>query len=136
MTGWQRPCWWGLGTAGAGAAVGLLVWMTAAHPDGAGQVWGAVGAVAGVAAVVVSLWQLRTAALQAPPIAPASSNGPMSGSGAAIVSEGSVRGCSTSFSGAPRAAEPEAGAATGAHAGGASIVSRGDVENSRTDYRS
>lgn len=75
MTGWQRMYWWGFALLGAGAAVGLLVWVTAAHLEGSGQAWGVAGSVAGVAALGVSLWQLRVpgpgpAPVGGPPVAP------------------------------------------------------------------
>ncbi|MFD7982511.1 hypothetical protein ACFV4M_03915 [Kitasatospora indigofera] len=132
MTDWQRVCWWGLGVVGAGAAVGLVVWVTAAHPNGAGQAWGAVGAVAGVAAVVVALWQLRSTA----PVSSASSipsAGPMSGSGGAIVADGEVSGSSTSAGGPVPAPAP--GPAAGMHGSSGAIVSGGGVTDSHTEYR-
>ncbi|MFJ8444292.1 hypothetical protein [Kitasatospora griseola] len=129
MTGWRRVWWWGLGAVGAGAAVGLVVWVTAVHPDGSGQAWGAVGAVAGVAAVVVALWQLRTSAA-APPTGPVGHSG-------AIVSDGSVSDSSTRVVGSAPASGAGGGAtgSTGSTGSTGAIVARGDVKNSRTEYR-
>ncbi|MET9922876.1 hypothetical protein ABZZ04_38330 [Streptomyces sp. NPDC006435] len=45
----------GLALLGTGAGVGLLVWVTVAHPEGSAQGWGVVGAVAGPATTGASL---------------------------------------------------------------------------------
>lgn len=147
MTGWQRLCWWGLALLGAGAAVGLLVWVTAVHPDGSAQAWGVAGSVAGVAALGVSLWQLRAprpALAGGPPAAPPSAvppPGPVeppesaAGQRGAIVARGNVTGSSTRYTGPtpPASAAPQGGPAGLAGSDGA-IVAGQDVEDSHTEY--
>jgi Na+/melibiose symporter-like transporter len=142
MTGRMRACWWGLAVLGACAAVGLVVWVTAAHPEGAGQAWGAVGAVAGVAAVVVSLWQLRAAPA---PVSPPGSAAPPSpveqvtGERGAIVARGNVSGSSTRHIGtppAPPAATTPSSGPEGLTGRDSAIVAGEDVTDSHTDYRS
>ncbi len=129
MTGWLRVCWWGLALLGAGAAVGLLVWVTAAHPEGSGQAWGVAGSVAGVAALGVSLWQLR-----APAPEPAE---PVTGERGAIVARGNVTSSSTWYSGPvhPAPATSPPGGSSGLAGSDGAIVAGGDVEDSHTEYR-
>ncbi|MEV3856921.1 hypothetical protein AB0J38_21640 [Streptomyces sp. NPDC050095] len=140
MTVWLRMWWWGLALLGAGAAVGLLVWVTAAHPDGSGQTWGVAGSVAGVAALGVSLWQLRTPAPGpapspvVPPVPP-EPPAPVIADGCAIAARGNVTNSSTRYTG-PVPSEP----AEPPHSGESGVVSRdgsiaagGDVHDSHTE---
>lgn len=136
MTGRMRACWWGLAGLGACAAVGLVVWVTAAHPAGAAQAWGAVGAVAGVAAVGVSLWQLRAAPAPTSPPAPVEQ---VTGERGAIVARGNVTGSSTRSIGtppAPPAASTPPSGPEGLTGRDGAIVAGEDVTDSHTDYRS
>lgn len=141
MMGWRRVCWWGLALLGAGAAVGLLVWVTVAHPEGSAQTWGVAGSVAGVAALGVSLWQLRV-----PVTGPAPSGGPVpppglvepvTGERGAIVARGNVTGSSTRYTApAPAApAAPQPGGTPGLAGSDGAIVAGGDVDDSHTEYR-
>ncbi|MFD5922688.1 hypothetical protein ACFVYP_38935 [Kitasatospora sp. NPDC058201] len=102
--------------------------MTATHPGGAGQAWGAVSAVAGVTAVVVALWQLRAAR------SAARRDESMSGSGGAIVADGDVSDSTTSATG-PAPAVTGPAPVTGTHGTTGAIVARGKVKNSHTEYR-
>ncbi|MGW2542805.1 hypothetical protein ACWC5I_18530 [Kitasatospora sp. NPDC001574] len=129
MTGWQRALWWGLGVVGVGAMTGTVWWLTATHPGGAGQVWGAVSAVAGVAAVVVALWQLRAASSST------RREEPMTGSDGAIVAGGDVSDSTTSASGPAPASVTGPGPVAGTHGTTGAIVARGKVKNSHTEYR-
>ncbi|MET9444401.1 hypothetical protein [Streptomyces sp. NPDC006610] len=123
--------------------MGLLVWVTVAHPEGSDQAWGVVGAVAGVAALGVALWQLRASvagpASAGAPVAP-SASGPVEqvvGERGAIVARGSVRGSSTRYVG-PASAAPGAssqGGGPGLVGSDGAIVAGEDVEDSRTEYR-
>lgn len=148
MTGWLRLCWWGLAVLGAGTAVGLLVWVTVAHPEGSDQAWGVAGAVAGVAALGVSLWQLRprapgTAPAGGPPGAssaspsPPGQGEPVTGERGAIVARGNVTGSSTRSTGpgtsAPAAPPP--GGSTGLAGSDGAIVAGESIDDSHTDYR-
>lgn len=133
--------WWGLAVLGACAAVGLVVWVTAAHPEGSGQAWGAVGAVAGVAAVGVSLWQLRagSAPTSPPGHVPPAPVEQVTGERGAIVARGNVTGSSTRYIGTPptpsATATPPSGP-DGLTGRDGAIVAGEDVTDSHTDHRS
>ncbi len=147
MTSWRRVCWWGLALLGAGTAVGLLVWVTAAHPEGSDQTWGVAGSVAGVAALGVSLWQLRApspdpAPLTDPsgtppaPVPPPGQAEPVTGERGAIVARENVTGSSTRYTGPtpPATAAPPPGDSPGLTGSDGAIVAGRDVENSHTEY--
>ncbi|MER6914857.1 hypothetical protein ABT354_24545 [Streptomyces sp. NPDC000594] len=145
MAMWQRVCWWGLALLGAGAGVGLLVWVTVSHPEGSAQGWGVVGAVAGLIAAGAALWQLRVAAsatpAPAPPPAPSPSTAPVVAERGAIVAQGNVTRSSTRYIGTPPAAHSPgtSGAAVGPDGlvgRDGAIVAGGDIEDSNTEYRS
>ena len=126
--------------------MGLLVWVTIAHPEGSAQTWGVAGSVAGVAALGVSLWQLRVPAPgPAPSGPPATPPGPVpppglvepvTGERGAIVARGNVTGSSTRYTGtAPAAPAPPPGGTSGVAGSDGAIVAGGDVDDSHTDYR-
>ncbi|MFF4277075.1 hypothetical protein [Streptomyces sp. NPDC001536] len=137
MTDWRRVCWWGLALLGAGTAVALLVWVTAAHPEGSGQAWGIAGSVAGVAALGVSLWQLRAPSPHPAPVPPPGPAEPVTGERGAIVARGNVTGSSTRYT-APASPSPAArppGGTPGLTGSDGAIVAGGDVDDSHTEYR-
>ncbi|SDT83463.1 hypothetical protein SAMN05216371_8294 [Streptomyces sp. TLI_053] len=88
-----------------------------------------MSAVAGVAAVVVALWQLRAARSSA------RRDEPMTGSGGAIVADGDVSDSTTSATGPAPASGTGPAPATGTHGTTGAIVARGNVSNSHTEYR-
>ncbi|MEW2524447.1 hypothetical protein [Streptomyces sp. NPDC047071] len=144
MTNWQRV-WWGLALLGAGSAVGLLVWVTVAHPEGSAQAWGVFGAVAGVAALGVALWQLRTpghvpSPAGGPPAAPPAPAPPGAGEPViaergAIAARKDVTNSSTRYTGsAPPASAAPYGGAPGVAGSDGGIAAGGNVENSHTEY--
>ncbi|GAA3092702.1 hypothetical protein GCM10017562_75050 [Streptomyces roseofulvus] len=140
MTTWQRKCWWGLALIGAGAGVGLLVWVTVSHPEGSAQGWGVVGAVAGLVAAGAALWQLRTSASStpAPTAGPAPAPPtPVVAERGAIVARGNVTRSSTHYSGtSPAPSHPATPHAEGLAGRDGAIAAGGDIEDSTTEYRS
>ncbi|MDR3079980.1 MAG: hypothetical protein LBV60_03480 [Streptomyces sp.] len=135
MGTWRRRCWWGLAVLGIGAVAGLVVWLTMAHPEGSAQAWGVVGGVAGVAATVVSLWQLRPAAASP---APATPPPPVTAENGGIAARGNVTRSSTRHIGtAPTTTPPAPGRQPneGLVARNGGIAAGGDVEDSDTEYR-
>jgi hypothetical protein len=126
--GWRRACWWALATVGAVAAVGLLVWVSAANLERADQVGGVVGAVAGVAALGVGLWQLRTSVVSAPPPVPPDSVRAEGGSNAA---RGSIRNSTARDTSAAGPSAPAGG--PGVSASGGSNAAGGDVDGARAE---
>lgn len=68
MVGWRKACWWGLAALGAGVAVGLLVWVSAADLERSSQAWGVAGSLAGILALGVALRQLKASMAAAPPV--------------------------------------------------------------------
>ncbi|MFJ4339588.1 hypothetical protein [Streptomyces sp. NPDC088915] len=140
MATWQRVCWWGLALLGAGAGVGLLVWVTVAHPEGSAQGWGVAGAVAGLVAAGAALWQLRAAAAgnpaPTPPTSPAPT-GPVVAERGAIAANGNVTGSSTKYTGSsPQGSSPGASGTTGLVGRDGAIAAGGDVKDSKTEYGS
>lgn len=130
MVLWQRVSWWGLAAVGAGAAVGLLVWLSVADLGRSSQAWGVVGSVASVAALGVALGQLRRSTpVASPGVASVSSPAQrVRAEGGSIAAGGSVRNVRASD--AP-------GAVVGPHPGGSgpgvcavdgSIAAGGDVD--------
>ncbi|WP_405653920.1 hypothetical protein [Streptomyces sp. NBC_00019] len=128
--------------------MGLLVWVTAAHPEGSGQTWGVAGSVAGVAALGVSLWELRVpdpgpapaGGLPATPLAPVPPPRPVepvTGERGAIVARGNATGSSTRYTGPtpPAPAAPPQGGSPGLAGSDGAIVAGEDVDNSNTEYR-
>lgn len=109
MAGWLRWCWWGLAVVGCATAVTLLVWVSVADPEQSSQVWGIAGSAAGIAALGVSLWQVRATARSASSSTASAASAPVSG----------VSG----VSGVP-GPEP-------VHADGGSNAARGTIRNSR-----
>ncbi|WP_158822079.1 hypothetical protein [Streptomyces sp. NRRL F-5727] len=144
MTTWQRKCWWGLALMGAGAGVGMLVWVTVSHPEGSAQGWGVVGAVAGLVAAGAALWQLRTAATStsAPTATPAPAPttapvAPVVAERGAIVARGNVTRSSTHYTAtSPAPSHPATPDAEGLAGRDGAIVAGGDIEDSTTEYRS
>ncbi|MFE5729804.1 hypothetical protein ACFQ7A_02670 [Streptomyces sp. NPDC056528] len=138
MATWQRVCWWGLALLGAGAGVGLLVWVTVAHPEGSAQGWGVAGAVAGLVAAGAALWQLRTAAAGNPaptPPTPPAPTGPVVAERGAIAANGNVTGASTKYTGTPpQTPSPNPSGSTGIVGRDGGIAAGGSVENSKTEY--
>ncbi|MET9345551.1 hypothetical protein [Streptomyces termitum] len=136
MATWRRVCWWGLALVGAGAAVGLLVWVTVKHPEGSAQGWGVVGAVAGVIAAGAALWQLRAAAPPPAPTPAPTPADPVVAERGGIAARGNVTRSSTRYAGTPPATPaPVPASPDGLTARDGSIAAGGDVEDSTTDYR-
>ncbi|MEU5215384.1 hypothetical protein AB0G79_04175 [Streptomyces sp. NPDC020807] len=129
MATWQRMCWWGLALVGAGAGVGLLVWVTVSHPEGSAQGWGVAGAVAGIVAAGVGLWQLR-----APAPAATTATGPVVAERGGIAARGNVTRSSTTYVGTPPPS-PSPPGQDGLVAREGGIAAGGDVEDSTTDVR-
>ncbi|MGW7729859.1 hypothetical protein ACWGJ6_42160 [Streptomyces canus] len=111
--------------------------MTVAHPEGSGQAWGVAGSVAGVAALGVSLWQLRTPSPNPAPIPPPSPAEPVAGERGAIVARGNVTSSSTRYTGPAPAtpAAPPPGGTPGLTGSDGAIVAGEDVDDSHTEYR-
>ncbi|MFB7518107.1 hypothetical protein [Streptomyces sp. NPDC056144] len=135
MVTWQRVCWWGLALLGAGAGIGLLVWVTVSHPEGSAQGWGVAGGVAGLVAAGVGLWQLRAAAAGAAAPAPAPA-GPVVAERGGIAARGNVTRSSTTYVGTPPpSSTPPAPGQDGLAARDGGIAAGGDVEDSTTEFR-
>lgn len=124
MTGLWRAWWLGLGVVGGVAAVGLLVWVTTAHPEGSAQAWGVAGSVASVAALAVAVWQLRNSAHG--PVVPVQADGGSNAAGGSM-NNPSARDTRPG-SGPPPAQVPGVSASGGSNAAG------GDM-NDPTAYR-
>lgn len=156
VTGWQRVLWWVLAVVGAGAAVASVVWGIGDELEKADQVASVVGAIAGVAALALSLYQVTRPSPPGPqpgtgtpsPPAPAPT-GPVTAGDRSIVAGRDVIGSSTGDHGPagsagpgvqasppspapsppPASPPPPAGPTT---AGNRSIVAGRDVRNSST----
>ncbi|MGW0855284.1 hypothetical protein [Streptomyces sp. NPDC002690] len=139
MTGWRgagRTTWWVLAGAGAAAAVGLLVWVTAADLERSSQIAGVVGTVAGVVALGVALRQLRDGTPTAPgPVSADPAPEPVRAAGGSNAARGSIRAASAHDT-APGAA-PAGGAETpGITATGGSNAAGGDIDGSTARHGS
>ncbi|MFD3701331.1 hypothetical protein ACFWUZ_35380 [Streptomyces sp. NPDC058646] len=120
MAGWLRVCWWGLAVVGV---VATVVWVSVGHPEGADQGWGIAGAVAGVAALGVALWQLRITPRTAE--STVSAPVPVSAEGGSVAAGGGVRNAQA------RDTAPRTGAAPGGpgiSASGGSVAAGGDID--------
>lgn len=130
---WLRACWWVLAVVGAGAAVGLLVWVTAADLERSSQVAGVVGTVAGIAALGVALRQLRTST--PPPPAPTPVPPPsVRAEGGSNAAGGSARNVHARDTAAPTTAPVAGPAGPGVHASGGSNAAGGDIEGSTAQH--
>ncbi|MFD5142522.1 hypothetical protein [Streptomyces sp. NPDC058401] len=128
MTGWARACWWGLSVIGIVTAAGLVVWVSVGHPEGADQGWGIAGAIAGIAALGIGLWQLRLTA-GAAAATPASAPVAVTAQGGSVAAGGSVRNARARDTG-PGTGTGAATGGPGISASGGSVAAGGDVDGS------
>ncbi|MFG2233597.1 hypothetical protein ACGFNX_27000 [Streptomyces sp. NPDC048723] len=130
MTGWLRACWWGLAVVGVVAAVTLVVWVSVGHPEGADQGWGIAGAVAGIAALGVALWQLKLTAQTAESTVPAPQVSAETGSIAAGGTARNARARDT----APGTGSVGAGGRPGISASSGSVAAGEDVDGASAHH--
>ncbi|MGW0538625.1 hypothetical protein [Streptomyces sp. NPDC003032] len=111
---------------GATTALGLLVWVSAADLERSNQIMGVAGSVAGIAALGVALWQLRTLSGAA-----ALSSERVRAARGSLAARGSIRNSTA------RDAGPESGTSAGNSdipASGGSIAAGGDIDGSRAQH--
>ncbi|UUU45175.1 hypothetical protein [Streptomyces sp. NBC_00162] len=101
--------------------------MSVGHPEGADQGWGIAGAVAGIAALGVALWQLKLTAQTASSTAPA-----VTADGGSVAAAGTVRNARARDT-APGTG-PGAAAGPGVSASGGSVAAGGDVDGASAHH--
>ncbi|MFJ7270087.1 hypothetical protein ACIQV3_26225 [Streptomyces sp. NPDC099050] len=126
----MKALWWTLAVVGTVAAVTSLVWVTAGDLERSSQVWGVVGAVAGVGALVVGLLQLRASAAAAAAAAAAVPVPSVRADGGAIAAGGNVSNAQARDTAPSAGGTPAPGTGPGISATGGSIAAGGDVDGS------